>query len=235
MTDYVSVVGSTGSSISLYLPPATVADMLASSVMQSISTSIQPGPALGGGGSVLAVSVSSASSIVGGLNALTSSVGLPKVFDSALSAAGADTITAVTGHITIGGALSTPLTFTGASGLVSEAVAHGSSITGAVFNAGSTSVSLLGGSAGDVFIPEASSLPGGSHLTGFTLDFGTAGGVTEITAGTFGADFGATVVIKGFGANQIQTALNTQLHASGSTTITLSDSTKITFVGLTQG
>lgn len=236
MTDYVSVVGSTGSSISLYLPPATVADLLASSVTQSLSTTISPGPALSGGGSVLAVSVSSAASIVGGIGEVMSQAGLPMMYNPASLPAGSDTITAVTGHITVSGALSAPMTFTGTSGLMGlygEAAAHGGSVTGAVFNAGSVSVSLLGGAAGDVFIPDASSLPGGSHLTGFTLDFGTPAGVTEITLGTFGAGFGDTVVIKGFGANQIQTALASQVHANGATTITLSDSTKITFVGIT--
>ena len=83
-------------------------------------------------------------------------------------------------------------------------------------------VTLVGGSGHDVMI-------GGKGHDVFEFIKGHSGG-TDVVFDFSNAD---KVVLSGYGPNAVAHALASQVTAHGSTTITLSDDTKITFSGLT--
>ncbi len=106
--------------------------------------------------------------------------------------------------------------------------------TGAnVFYAGA-GADLLGGEAGaETFIAGhgSSTVIGGtgSDLYGFINGFG---GGSETVFG-FNAAKGDHISLQGYGANAVQAALGSATVAGGSTTLTLSDHTSVTFIGVT--
>ena len=83
-----------------------------------------------------------------------------------------------------------------------------------------------------VFGEDASGVYGMSTLLKFLFANGATGSGAAVSITDFGSAAGNLVVLKGYGANEVSTALATQTHSNGSTTITLADSTKITFVGV---
>lgn len=149
---------------------------------------------------------------------------------------GADTITAGSGASTITGTPSASvylvagkgdLDFIGGNGGNTVIAGTGSE----TLFAGSGADLLQGGSAGHNLLQAGS---GADTLVGSTKHQGTdvfqfaasAGGGTDLVVGFTGAD---KIHLVGYGPNEVSNAIATQVHSAGSTTITLSDSTKITF------
>ena len=95
---------------------------------------------------------------------------------------------------------------------------------------GSGAVSILGG-ANDTFVAGAGSATVDAPLgnNAFVFNDGKAGGSALIQGFTSGMD---TIDLVGYGKNQVTQALKHQQSAGGSTTITLSDHTTITFAGV---
>jgi Ca2+-binding RTX toxin-like protein len=97
--------------------------------------------------------------------------------------------------------------------------------------AGTGADSLAGGSGNDVFWAGAGpdTLTGGGGSDAFNFVHGSAGGTDVIT------DFSSNDVVNliGYGANAAAQAIANATVSGGSTTIQLSDSTKITFLNVT--
>lgn len=171
----------------------------------------------GATGSSLSLQFSS-STVAHLLASSVSQLGLPGSYESAIgSAIGADTITAVNAHVTVGsGHLYLP-SFVGSDTIASVGV------SGAlVFETSSGSASLVGGLNAEITPYSAS-----ATLTGGVTVFGGSGSaLTE-----FGAAAGNMVLLAGFGTNAVQTMLATQTHSNGGSSIMLGD-TKITFLGV---
>ena len=73
-------------------------------------------------------------------------------------------------------------------------------------------------------------MTGGPGSDTFVFQKGLAGTVTILD---FSGSAGDTVNLEGYGANEAQKALKNAAVTGAGTTLTLSDSTKITFVGVT--
>ena len=100
------------------------------------------------------------------------------------------------------------------------------------FFAGAGADQIAGGTGKDTFVAGTGSatITGATGNDLFLFTKGQAGGTDLITDFTSGAD---TVGLVGYGKNEASLALKSQQIVAGSTTITLSDSTKITFTGVT--
>jgi len=92
---------------------------------------------------------------------------------------------------------------------------------------------LIGGSGADTMIAGSASatMTGGAGNNDFVFfsNFTAASGNTDIITDFTNND---VVLLQGYGANQASTALASAVTSGGSLTLTLSDSTKITFLGL---
>jgi len=92
---------------------------------------------------------------------------------------------------------------------------------------------MIGGSGNDTLVAGAASstMTGGAGNNDFVFfrDHTAAAGNINIVT-----DFNSNdvVLLQGYGSGQAATALASAVTSSGSTTLTLSDNTKITFVGL---
>jgi Ca2+-binding RTX toxin-like protein len=100
-------------------------------------------------------------------------------------------------------------------------------------HAGAGSETLFGGfsSGSDTFFggSGAATITGGTGNNLFVFTDGQAGGKDLIQNFVSGVD---SISLSGYGPNAVADAVATQKHVGGSTTITLSDSTKITFTGV---
>ena len=96
------------------------------------------------------------------------------------------------------------------------------------FYGGSGATQIHGGTGNDTFVAGSGSAtvsaPLGQNV--FLFNHGQAGGTELIQGFASGQD---TIDLQGYGKNQVSNALKHQQVAGGSTTITLSDNTKITF------
>ena len=104
----------------------------------------------------------------------------------------------------------------------------GGSFTSNLFGAGAGTANLIGGSGSDTIFAGTgtATMTGGSGSDLFVFTKGAAGG-TDFIADLSASD---AVVLNGYGgAGAITTALSTATISGSSTTITLSDATRITF------
>ena len=89
---------------------------------------------------------------------------------------------------------------------------------------------ILGGSGNDTFFVGSgnSTVNGGIGADVFAIQSGSAGGTVSIS------NFNSSerVTLLGYGPNERSNAIANQVNSGGSTTITLSDNTRITFVGI---
>jgi Ca2+-binding RTX toxin-like protein len=99
------------------------------------------------------------------------------------------------------------------------------------FYGGAGSDQITGGAGNDTFVAGTGSatMAGGTGADLFVFIKGQAGGKDLIQNFASGVD---TVSLSGYGPGAVANALATQKNVAGSTTITLSDSTKITFSGV---
>jgi Ca2+-binding RTX toxin-like protein len=147
----------------------------------------------------------------------------------------------LSGAVTAVGAAGGVIDYTGASGGLTyyatggaETVNAGASSTNNVMWAGGglgDNDLLIGGSGNNALIAGAGAdtLSGGSGPTLFEFLAGRSGGTDVITDFT-PAD---TVDLVGYGAGAAAAAEQTAVVSGGNTTITLSDNTRITFLGVT--
>ncbi len=154
---------------------------------------------------------------------------------------GAGTATVVTGSAAttlFGGSGGTVNLFGAATGNILAAGAgnetlEGGSATGAnVFVGGSGSDALLGGAGNDTFVAGSGAATmtgsGGSNVFEFIAG-ATKGGTDVIT--DFGSSSGNRVLVSGYGSSNAA-VVATATVGGGSTTVTLGDSTKVVFVGV---
>lgn len=127
----------------------------------------------------------------------------------------------------------------GSKGDVLRAGAGNETLTGLLssgkdkFYAGSGSDSLVAGSGADTLFAGTGSatMVAGTGADIFAFVKGQAGGADVIQ--NFGSAPGQKVSLQGYGPNAVQQALQSQQLVGGSTVITLSDGTKVTFTGVT--
>jgi Ca2+-binding RTX toxin-like protein len=116
------------------------------------------------------------------------------------------------------------------AGSGNETLNAGLSIANDQLHAGPGKDQLLAGTGNDTLFAGTghATMTGGLGTDTFTFQQGLAGTVTI-------SDFmtGDTVQLQGYGPNEAQDALANAKISGGSTTLTLSDNTKITFVGVT--
>ncbi len=113
-----------------------------------------------------------------------------------------------------------------------ETLQGGSATGNTTFFGGSGTAALLGGAGNDTFVAgkggAAMTGSGGSNL--FVFVAGGTGGATD-TITDFGANAGNKVQVTGYGQSA-QTLLSTASVSGGNTTVTLSDNTKVQFLGV---
>ncbi len=156
---------------------------------------------------------------------------------------GAGLATVVTGAtapvVLFGGAGGTIDLFGASSGNVLAASAGNETLQGAngtganVFFGGTGTSALVGGTGNDLFIAGkgASVITGGGGANTFEFVAGATGGATDFIS-DFGASTANRVLLSGYNSTTAA-VLNTATVSGGSTTITLADSTKVQFVGVT--
>jgi Ca2+-binding RTX toxin-like protein len=187
-----------------------------------------------GQGSVTVTSSGSDPLVFGGSGQLVYLGGVP----------GNPTITGGAGQETLFAAAGQDLTYTDgsntttganilAAGAGNETLNAGAAQYGVQLAAGSGSVDMIGSQGNDVFY-------GGNGAATMTGNGGADAFIFGNTAGhTGGADIitdfngSDNFVVSGYGADAAQKALNAATVSAGSTTVTLSDSTTITFIGVT--
>jgi Ca2+-binding RTX toxin-like protein len=91
---------------------------------------------------------------------------------------------------------------------------------------------LVGGSGSDTFVggTGASTMLGGSGHDVFLFVRGIVGG-TDLVENFTSSD---KIKLQGYGPHAVQDALSSQTFAGGSATITLSDNTRVTFLGVSE-
>ena len=117
------------------------------------------------------------------------------------------------------------------AGSGNETLYAGASATGSAFLGGSGTDAMVSGAAGSTFYAGTGTALVVASGNGNAFDFtmGKAGGMMVI-AGFNSSD---VINLSGYAANQMTSALSSAQVAGGSTTITLSDKTKIELVGFT--
>jgi Ca2+-binding RTX toxin-like protein len=97
--------------------------------------------------------------------------------------------------------------------------------------AGNETLNGVFASGADTFFASTgnSTITGGSGPDSFVFTNGQSGGTDLIQNFTSGPD---TINLQGYGKNEVADALKSQTVTAGSVTITLSDSTKITFANV---
>ncbi len=187
---------------------------------------------VGGSGSATIVgSASSHENIVGGSGPLVVANG-----------GGQATVQGGTGGTTLFGAAGGQSYYTGSAGAAtfvggagSETLSAAGSSTNNIFWGGSGAESLAGGSGNDTFTAgsASSTLTGGAGADNFVFQHNALAGndVTDIVT-DFSAAQGDGVILAGYAVGEAANALATATSAGGSTTLTLSDNTKITFLGV---
>ena len=156
---------------------------------------------------------------------------------------GAGIATLITGPtapvVAFGGAGGTIDLFGASSGNILAASSGNETLQGAngtganVFFGGAGTSALVGGTGNDVFIAGkgASVITGGGGANTFEFVSGATGGATDFIS-DFGASSANRVLLSGYNSTTAA-VLNTATVSGGSTTITLADSTKVQFVGVT--
>ncbi len=156
---------------------------------------------------------------------------------------GAGIATLVTGPtapiVAFGGAGGTIDLFGASSGNILAAASGNETLQGAngtganVFFGGTGTSALVGGTGNDLFIAGkgASVITGGGGANTFEFVSGATGGATDFIS-DFGASSANRVLLSGYNSTTAA-VLNTATVSGGSTTITLADSTKVQFVGVT--
>jgi Ca2+-binding RTX toxin-like protein len=99
--------------------------------------------------------------------------------------------------------------------------------------AGSGNASIIGGFGADTFIggSGSSTFVAGTGANVFEFQAASVGGTDVISQFNVNLD---KIALSGYASTQASTAVAGQVNAGGSTTITLSDSTKITFLGVSR-
>jgi Ca2+-binding RTX toxin-like protein len=99
------------------------------------------------------------------------------------------------------------------------------------FYGGSGTSRIIGGSGNDTFVAGTgtASMTAGSGSNEFVFNKGHAGGSDSIQGFTHGSDL---VDLQAYAKDAVKDALKSQVVSGGSDTITLSDNTSITFVGV---
>jgi hypothetical protein len=155
----------------------------------------------------------------------------------AAAAGSSDTVAAGSGGATLYGGANAAIALVGSAGISDVIAATGNeTLSGAAsganntFWAGSGNDVIAGGSANDALVVGSgnATLSGGAGANAFDLINGQAGGAITIT------DFSAQdqVGLFGYGSAAASTALQTATSSAGNTTLTLSDNTTITFLGI---
>jgi Ca2+-binding RTX toxin-like protein len=96
---------------------------------------------------------------------------------------------------------------------------------------GSGSTQILGGSGNDTFVAGSglATITAGLGNDLFVFFNGQAGGTDLVNNFISGQD---TIDLQGYGPNEVNNAVKNQQMSGGSTTITLSDNTRVTFTGV---
>ena len=189
----------------------------------------------GGGGTLRFIGGSQSSTVPGGAGAGSISAGSGGT--TFVQGGGAATLD---GAMTAFGASGGVITYVGSVGGVTYNAGAGAetinaSLSGAnnvMWASGSSSSSdlLVGGSGNDTLIagPGTDTLTGGAGNNRFVFLDGRGGGTAQVT------DFTTqdTVELLGYGTAAAATALNNAVSSGGNTTLTLSDNTQITFLGV---
>ena len=156
---------------------------------------------------------------------------------------GPGTATVVTGPtapvVLYGAAGGTLNLFGAASGNILAAGAGNETLQGAsatgnnIFFGGSGTTTEIGGSGSDIFVAGtgAEVVTGGGGNNLFEFVSGATAGATDVIT-DFAASSGNRVLLAGYNGTT-QSALNTAVVSGGNTTITLADSTKVEFLGVT--
>ena len=146
---------------------------------------------------------------------------------------------ATTPTVLFGGAGGTIDLFGASSGNILAASSGNETLQGAngtganVFFGGTGTSALVGGTGNDLFIAGkgASVITGGGGANTFEFVAGATGGATDFIT-DFGTSSANRVLLSGYNSTTAA-VLNTATVSGGSTTITLADSTKVQFVGVT--
>jgi hypothetical protein len=188
-----------------------------------------------GGGPLTFVGGTGAATVAGGSSAMVTGGSGGVTF--AADAGSSDTVTAGSGGATLFGAANATVVIAGSASSVLAVAASGnetlngaSSGVGDLFWGGAGGDLLIGGSGNDTLAGGAGSttLTGGAGDNFFFVTDGHAGGNDYIT------DFTAqdTVGLFGYGSAAAGTALQDASSSAGNVTLTLSDNTTITFLGV---
>ena len=191
--------------------------------------------AVGGGGLLTFIGGSGAATVFGGSGAASVSPG-----SGGVEYVGASGVATLSGAMTAFGGSGGVIDYVGSVGGVTyyassgaETIDASGSSVGNLMWAGASSVSsdlIVGGSGNDSLIAGGGSdtLTGGSGNNLFVFLDGHSGGAVTIT------DFSTSDLVSflGYGSSAASAALNGAVSSGGNTTLTLSDNTQITFLGV---